>query len=215
MRKLAFALVALLQILALTAFAADECTLCVGLATTEPAGVLTLARVGIADLATFAPAEPRNVSVVVEYTAADLAEVEQQTKTIIDWARAHGPFDSLGVSVPNADATLAAYAIKRLSVSAQGQRGHAHRDAEDREPRRALRERRAPYFDALIVDASDVADTVTWLAERDPSKKIFAVVPVTSPNALFDLGQALAAGATRAYASGAANARRWRSSIAA
>ncbi|HEX6642457.1 MAG TPA: hypothetical protein VF215_15165, partial [Thermoanaerobaculia bacterium] len=208
MRKLAFALVALLQILALTAFAADECTLCIGLATTEPAGVLTLARVAIADLATFAPAEPRNVSVVVEYTAADLAEVEQQTKTIIDWARAHGPFDSLGVSVPNADATLAAYAIKRLSVSAQGQ-GVATRIVMPRTANlgELFENGAATYFDALIVDASEVAETVVWLAERDPSKKIFAVVPVTSPNALFDLGQALAAGATRAYASGAANAQ--------
>jgi hypothetical protein len=207
MRKLAFALVALLQILALTAFAADVCTLCVGLTTTEPAGVLTLARVAIADLATFAPAEPRNVSVVVEYTAADLAEVEQQTKTIIDWARAHGPFDSLGVSVPNADATLAAYAIKRLSVSAQGQ-GVATRIVMPRTANlgELFENGAATYFDALIVDASEVAETVVWLAERDPSKKIFAVVPVTSPNALFDLGQALAAGATRAYASGAANA---------
>ena len=121
MRKLALALIVLLQILAPSAFAADECSLCVGLAANESVPVLSLARVGIADLTTFAPAEPRTVSVVVEYSAADLAAVEEQTRTIIDWARAHGPFDSIGVSLPSADVTLTAYAIKRLSVSAQGQ----------------------------------------------------------------------------------------------
>ncbi|MFL6244400.1 MAG: hypothetical protein ACJ74H_00120 [Thermoanaerobaculia bacterium] len=206
MRKLALALAVLLQILALSAFAADECTLCVGLATNESVPVLSLARVGIADLPTFAPAEPRNVSVVVEYNAADLAAVEEQTKTIIDWARAHGPFDSLGISVPNADATLTAYAIKRLSVSAQGQAVASRIVMPKTANLPELFENGAgAYFDALIVDAADVAASTALLAERDPSKKIFAVVPVTSPNALFDLAQALSAGATRAYGSGAAN----------
>jgi hypothetical protein len=214
MRKLAFALAALLQFHALSVFAApaaaQECTFCVGLAvsesTAESAGVLSLARVPIAELATFAPAEPRRMSVVVEYHAADLAEVEQQTKTIIDWARAHGPFDSLGVSVPGADATLTAYAIKRLSVSAQGQAVTSRILLPWTGNLGELFDNGAnTYFDALVVDAPQVAETTAWLAERDPAKKIFAVVPVTSANALFDLGQAFAAGATRAYASGVAN----------
>lgn len=206
MRKLALALAVLLQILALSAFAADECTLCVGLAGNETAGVLSLARVNIADLPAFAPAEPKNVSLVVEYNAADLAAVEEQTKTIIDWARAHGPFDSLGITVPNADATLAAYAIKRLSVSAQGQAVTSRIVMPKTANLTELFDNgAAAYFDALIVDGPEVAATAALLAERDPSKKIFAVVPIASPNALFDLGQALAAGATRAYGSGTAN----------
>ncbi|HYC62758.1 MAG TPA: hypothetical protein VEK79_24665 [Thermoanaerobaculia bacterium] len=204
MKKLALAVVFLLQILALTASAAEECTFCVGVATAEAAGVYTFGRVGIADLATFIPAEPRNLSLVVEYTAADIAEVEQHTKTIIDWARTHGPFDSLGASVPNANATLAAYAIKRLSVSAQGQ-GVASRIVMPRADNLAelFDHGAGTYFDAMIVDARQVAETAAWLAERDPAKKIFAVVPVTAPNALFDLGQAFANGATRAYAAAA------------
>jgi hypothetical protein len=210
MRKLALALAVLLQILALAVSAQPtsekECTFCVGLVATEAPGVFTLARVPIADLATFAPAEPRNVSVIVEYGAADLAEVEQQTKTIIDWARAHGPFDSLGVSLPNADATLTAYAVKRLSVSAQGQAVASRIVMPRTENLAALFDNGASaYFDALLVDAPQVAESAAWLAERDPSKKIFAVVPIASPNALFDLGQAFAAGATRAYASGTTN----------
>ena len=209
MRKLALALVVSLQFLALAALAqapaadekAKECTFCVGLAATEAPGVFTLARVPIADLAAFAPAESKNVSVIVEYNAADLAEVEQQTKTIIDWAKAHGPFDSLGVSLPNADATLTAYAVKRLAVSAQGQ-AVASRIVMPRTANLAelFDNGASAYFDALVVDAPQVAESAAWLAERDPSKKIFAVVPIVSPNALFDLGQAFAAGATRAYA---------------
>ena len=207
MRKLALALAVLLQILALSAFAADACTLCVGLATNESAPVLTLARVGIADLPGFVPAEPRNVSLVIEYSAADLAAVEQQTATIIEWARAHGPFDSIGVSLPDANAELTAYAIKRLSVSAQGQ-GVASRIVWPKQGNAGdlFANGAGAYFDAMIVDAEEIASTAAWLADRDPSKKIFAIVPLTSPNALFDLGQALGAGATRAYGSGAANA---------
>lgn len=185
---------------------AKECTFCVGLAGAEAPSLFSLARVPIADLATFAPAEPRNVSLIVEYGAADLAEVETQTKIIIDWARSHGPFDSLGVSLPNADATLTAYAVKRLSVSAQGQ-AVASRIVMPRTANLAelFDNGAAAYFDALVVDAPQVAESAAWLAERDPSKKIFAVVPIASPNALFDLGQAFANGATRAYASGSAN----------
>lgn len=206
MRKLALALALLLQILALSAFAAGECSLCVGLLTNDSVPILSHARVQIADLATFAPAEPRNVSLVVEYSAADLAAVEEQTKTIIDWARTRGPFDSIGVSVPGADATLTAYAIKRLSTSAQGQGVASTIVLPKPGNMNELFESGAgAYFDALIVQAEEVAPIAAWLAERDPSKKIFALVPLTSPNALFDLGQALGAGATRAYGDGTAN----------
>lgn len=211
MRKLAFALALLLQFPALSALAApeaaQECTFCVGMATSEStAGVPTLARVTLADLAAFAPAEPRKMSVIVEYSAADLAAVEEQTKTIIDWARAHGPFDSLGVSVPGADATLTSYAVKRLSVSAQGQAVTSRILLPRTDNLGELFDNGTnTYFDALVVDAPQVAETMAWLAERDPAKKIFAIVPVSSPNVLFDLGQAFAAGATRAYASGPAN----------
>ncbi|HEV7765749.1 MAG TPA: hypothetical protein VGQ76_12155 [Thermoanaerobaculia bacterium] len=209
MRKLALALVVLLQISALPLFAAEECTLCVGLATSEPAASgFTLARVGIADLATFAPAEPRNVSLVVEYVAADLAEVEAHTKTIIDWAKTHGPLDSLGVNVTSSDPSLVAFAIKRLSTSAQGQGVATRILLPHSENLVALFESGTnAYFDVLVVDAARVTESAAWLAEKDPSKKIYAVVGITSPNALFDLGQALASGATRAYASGTANAQ--------
>jgi len=207
MRKLAFALL-LLQFLALSALAADGCTLCAGTAGSDGTLVPALARLHQQDYAAFVPVQPANVAVVIEYHPATLDEVEQETVRIIDWARAHGPFDSLGVALPGVDPELAAFAVKRLAVSAQGQ-GVASRillDAGDAASSRArltqLFDAGAnAYFDAVVVDASAVADTAALLAERDPSKKIFAVVPAGSPNVLFDLGQAFAAGATRAYAS--------------
>ena len=119
--------------------------------------------------------------------------------------------------MPNADATLAAYAIKRLAVSAQGQ-AVASRIVMPRTDNLAeLFDNGAnAYFDALVVERRRSRQTARVASPSAiPSKKIFAVVPITSPNALFDLGQAFADGATRAYASGAANPRRWRSSTAA
>ncbi|HEX2059505.1 MAG TPA: hypothetical protein VHK90_02085 [Thermoanaerobaculia bacterium] len=198
MQKFAFGLLLLLQILALPSLAAEECSLCAGVTGSDGSVVPALARVTASDFMTFAPANPANVAVLVSYQAGSIDEVEQQTRQIIDRARGIGPFDALGVSIQAAP-TLTAYAIKRLAVSAQGQ-GVAKRIIVDRAG--ASAEEAIAYFDAVIADAPNVTETVAWLAERDPSKKVFAVVPVASPNALFDLAQALAAGATRAYADG-------------
>ncbi|MFP5245815.1 MAG: hypothetical protein ACLGH0_03900, partial [Thermoanaerobaculia bacterium] len=153
---------------------------------------------------TFTPSNASDVAVLIEYQASSIDEVESRTQQIIDWARSRGPFDSLGITIPNASAELAAYAIKRLAVSAQGQ-GVAKRIITAGALAPLFDAGANAYFDAVVVDAGEVANTFAFIMERDPAKKIFAVVPVTSPNALFDLGQALANGATRAYASGTTN----------
>ena len=204
-----------LQILVLPAMAAEapkECTLCVGLVAPDGAGLPVLHRISETDLAGYAPQKPKEVTLIVEYTLGaggdPLAEVEQHTKSIIDWARAHGPFDSLGVSVANADPALTAYAIKRLAVSAQGLDVASRIVFSKPGDMGALFDNGAgAYFDALIVNGEDVQSTAAWLADRDPAKKIFAYVPVQSPNALFDAAQALGQGATRAYLSGAAGSQ--------
>ena len=202
MKKLVLALV--LQVLVLplaTAFAADtpkECTLCVGITGTDGTDAPVLARVSEAELAGFAPTRPATLTVMVSYqidtTSDALLDIEQHTKTIIDWARAHGPLDGLGISVTGGDAALNAFAIKRLAVTAQGLDvakrivGEPNADA-------------LTYLDAVITN--DVEQTAVFIAEKDPSKKIYALVDVGSPNALFDLVNALAKGATRAYATAA------------
>lgn len=208
MRKIGLALL-ILQILALPALAAaPECSLCAGIEGHDGSVAPSLVRLTSLDYASYVPGNPANVSVLIQYEAATLDEVEHHTRAIIDWARSRGPFDSIGITIPNADATLLAYAIKRLAVSAQGE-GVASRilATPGATPAQLFDNGANAYFDALIVDAPRVAETFALLAERDPSKKIFAVVPVTSPNPLFDLARAFAAGATRAYARGEVNAQ--------
>lgn len=225
MKNLAVVFLLLLQFSALPAPAAPaapgECTLCVGLFGGDGAAAPALVRLDEQTYPAWTAANPANVAVVIEYSAANLDEIEQKTRQIIDWAKLHGPFDAIGITLHNDDPALVAYAIKRLAVSAQGQ-GVAKRIVFDNRgamlanPVHELKERSelidlldqgaGTYFDAVIVDAQSTPITLSTLAERDPSKKVFAIVAIESPNALFDLGKALAAGASRAYANGNADA---------
>jgi hypothetical protein len=211
MKKLAFALF-LLQIFVLPISAADapkECTLCVGVVAADGAGVPTLSRVAESDLGSYAPTHASDITLVVSYTLDSdkdaLLQVEEHTKSIIDWARSHGPFDALGVSLTTNDPAVAAYAVKRLAVTAQGL-DVAKRIVVTGGAKELFDNGAGGYFDAVVVDAPQVADTLLLLAEKDPSKKIFAVVPIESPNATFDLAKALSAGATRAYANATVDA---------
>jgi hypothetical protein len=203
MRKLGLFLL-VLQIIALSAFAAaPDCSLCTGVAGHDGSAVPSLVRLTADEYPTYVAANPANVAVLIEYRAANLEEVEQQTRAIVDWARTRGPFDAIGISVPDADATLGSYAVKRLAVMAQGQ-GAASRIIALHNPA-LFEEGTNAYVDALVVDAPQVAETFAFIMERDPAKKIWAVVPVASPNPLYDLGRAFADGATRAYAAGEVN----------
>src|SRR5204862_5227905 len=130
-----------------------------------------------------------------------LPQIEAQTSTLVAWAKNHGPFYAFGTTVAVSDPNAAAYAIKRLSVTMQGL-GVAKKIVLGPTPIDQLEKLydagAGPYFDALIVNGTDVAETARWLAEKDPIKQIYAVVTPKSPNALFDLAQAFADGATLA-----------------
>lgn len=215
-----FVIVFAMQIIALSALAAGnarECTLCVGavsdVSAPPPATIPLLVDMSIDDLATIAPRfdaltpEQRASTVVVIRYATDegkdpLVDVESKTATIVEWARLHGPFDALAAVVQNGDPAVVSYAIKRLSVTAQGA-NVAKRIAVEKMSPDALKavfdHGAGSYFDALIVDAPNVESAAAWLAANDPSKKIYALVQPQSPNAMFDLAQALALGAQRAY----------------
>jgi hypothetical protein len=228
MKKLSFLLLllSLLQIGVPSAVLAapapnGACTLCVGQLGGDGAVAPALVRLNEQNYATYVAANPANVSVIVDYSAANVDEVEQKTKQIVDWAKAHGPFDSLGVHIGSTDPALIAYATKRLAVTAQGQEAAKrilfdNRNAMWGNPVNEMHERSelidlfeqgaGSYFDAVVVEAQYVPITLSTLAERDPSKKIFAVAALQSPNPLFDLAQALSAGAARAYANGAVDA---------
>ena len=217
MRKTAIIFVSL-QILVLSLFAAEtpkECTLCVG-ATADlaapPAAVIPLVlQIRESDLSTvpvdsFSPEQRSKLTITVAYTVDrqkdPLLDVEAHTKSIVEWARLHGPFEALGVVAEGVDGAVAGYAIKRLAVSAQGL-NVATRIAlppMNVDDLNKLNETGAlAYVDALIVVAPDIAKSVAWILEKEPSKKLYALVPAESPNAFYDLARALADGATRGY----------------
>src|SRR3954467_15886490 len=117
---LTLAALCLLQVCVLSVGAAEtpkECTLCVG-AAGLPASATAVAvplfvRTSQDDLPTVAtsidaltPAQRNLITLVVAYRVGQdhepLAEVEEHTKAIVEWARLHGPFDAIGVAVADA-----------------------------------------------------------------------------------------------------------------
>lgn len=217
MKRIAIAAIAL-QILVLSVFAADapkECTLCVGatasLQTPPPTVIPLILQIREGDLATtpvdaLSPEQRKKLTVVVGYTVDHdkdpLLDVETHTKNIVEWARLHGPFEAIGVAPGGVDSSVAGYAIKRLAVTAQGLNAATRIVLAPMTPDELSRLHETgalAYVDALVVDAQAVPATAAWVAEKEPSKKLFALVDPQSPNAFFDLARALADGATRAY----------------
>ena len=210
-----------LQCLAAAVFAADvphDCRLCAGavadVSTPAPAAIIPLLlRVRQDDLATASTwidtlsSEQRAKTTVIVSYAVDknkdpLLEVEEHTKSIVEWARLHGRFEALGVSIQDVEPAVAGYATKRLAVTAQGL-NVADRIAADAptiaELSKLFDGGAQSYFDGVITDAAMVTDVATWLAEKDPAKKIAAVLTPQSANAFFDVAQAYANGATRVF----------------
>ncbi|HSP34563.1 MAG TPA: hypothetical protein VLU46_09640, partial [Thermoanaerobaculia bacterium] len=197
----------------LSAVAADtpkQCSMCVGSVSdlsAPPAETIPLLVETTADdfattsskIDALSSEQRKQTTVVIRYSADRIDDVESKTSAIVEWAKLHGPFDAIALVVDHADPAVASYAVKRLAVMAQGQ-NVASKIAIGRVPLddvKKLYEHGAnAYFDALVVDAPNVTETAAWLMANDPAKKIYAVVAPQSPNALFDLAQALAQGAT-------------------
>ncbi len=217
MRKIAIIAFSL-QVFVLSLFAAEapkECSLCVGatadVAAPPSAVIPLLLQLHEGDLATTAiesltPEQRKKLTVIVAYTVDSvkdpLLDVETHTKAIVDWARLQGPFEALGVFPEGVDIAVGGYAVKRLAVTAQGLNAVTRivlppmtiDDLAKLYETGAL-----SYIDAILADAANAAKIAAWIAEKEPSKKLFAIVQPHSPNAFYDLGHALADGATRAY----------------
>jgi len=214
MRKLAF-LTAVLQFLVLTAGAAETtpktCTLCVGAVIQADAMPVSKFPMYVPDVTLVGPslneAHPDIVGHMIALAPIHIGEgdpltqIEAQTTTLVAWAKTRGPFYAFGTTVPTTDPAAAAYAIKRLSVTMQGL-GIAKKIVLGPTPLDQLEKLydagAGPYFDAIVVNGPDVAATFEWFNEKDPVKQIYAVVEPKSPNAMYDLAQALANGATLA-----------------
>jgi len=224
MKKIVVVLLALQFSLLVSARAAQppqkECTICVGavsdFANIPPAPLPLLVRLRQDDLTAagtaidaLSPEQRRRTTILISYTVAaegdPLLGVEQQTRAIVEWARLHGPFEALGVVAGNANPATAGYAIKRLSVTAQGQNAASRivvPPMSTEELAKLYETGAQTYFDVILTEAANVAATSKWLAGNDPIKKVSAIVIARSANPLFDLMQALADGATRAYLDG-------------
>src|SRR5438874_844885 len=101
-----------LQIFVLSLLAAEtprECSLCVGAVadlTAPPAAVIPLVmQVAEGDLSTIpldslSPEQRKKLTITVSYTVDrdkdPLLDVETHTKSIVEWARLHAPFEGLG-----------------------------------------------------------------------------------------------------------------------
>ena len=209
MRK--FASLAVLLLVAFPLAAADSgCSLCVGVAGDPSTEVPSLVRVDVSQLATFQPAAPDRLTLLVSYEARGegaLQRIDEQTSAIVEWARANGPLEGLGVEVSADDIALESFAVKRLAVMTQGQTAAKWIVHPSSDRLAALHAEGAlPYIDAVVTDGAAVEATAAQLAELDPSKAIYAEVAVVSPNPMYDLARALAHGAGRAYARGSIDA---------
>ena len=217
MKKLAI-IAFTLQVSVLSLSAADapkECTLCVGatadLSAPPPAVIPLILQVREGDLPTTAvdalsPAQRARLTLTVSYSVDrdkdPMTDVETHTQNIVEWARLHGPFEALGVAPEGLDATVAGYAVKRLAVTAQGQNVASRivlTPASSDDLNKQYETGALNYIDAIVVGAQDVASTAAWILEKEPSKKLYALVQPQSPNSFFDLARGLANGATRAY----------------
>ena len=165
------AMVIAFQMFALSASATEQTAcpaLCVGAVLTPPATSSTVAPllVELSDsdlsaagmaLATLSAEQKKQTVVAIETTiegADALTAAEERARTIVEWARLHGPFDAIALSVRHEDPAIVAFAIKRVAVTAQGL-GVASRIAvrpTERHPLQSLFDQAAtPYFDAVIV----------------------------------------------------------------
>lgn len=201
-----------------------ECTLCAGavsdLQAVPATPVPLLVNLAFEELAAMAPAvdafSPAArarmtviISTPVHGPADPLTELESRTRAIVDWARVHGPFEAIGISAAGTDAAAYGYGIKRLAVQAQGQNAAAKiaLPPVTADALSALYETGAQsYVDALLVAGGDVKRTTAFLLEKDPAKKVWAVVAGSSPNSFYDLALAFSEGASRAYLAGAPDA---------
>lgn len=226
-KALLIALLVALQVSVLSLDAAEppkECALCAGavsdLGVVPAVPVPLLVRIRQDDFATAGttfdamPSAVRaRVTVVVGYAVDPgkdpMADVETHTQAIVDWARLHGPFEAIGIAVDNVEPAVGGYAIKRLAVAAQGQNVASRIVLPPSTPdtlAKLYETGAQSYIDVLLTEAPDVKSTAAWIVEKDPAKKIWAIVPAQSPNVFFDLARSFSDGASRAYTSAPATA---------
>ena len=194
----------------------SECTICGGVVSdmtvSPPVEVPLLLSPRFEDLggvagylAPMTAAQKKKTTVMITVALDELDDaipkVEGRVQNIVEWATANGPFKSLGLRVTGVDATVEGYAIKRLAVTAQGLNLADNVIAGPMTLSRLeeiYQTGAEAYFDELITEGA-VAETVAWIVERDPSKRVSAIVPAEAANPAWDIASALSSGAIKAW----------------
>jgi len=130
-------------------------------------------------LAGLSAAQRASTTVVIELelevSSDPLIQVETDAREIVEWGRANGPFDAMGLKVDGGGPDVQAYAIKRLSVLTQGL-GLAKRIVAGPYTPEKLTELyqtgAEAYFDEVLTEAGSFDSIAVWLTEKDPIKKV-------------------------------------------
>ncbi|HVT43579.1 MAG TPA: hypothetical protein VMT00_04240 [Thermoanaerobaculia bacterium] len=151
------------------------------------------------------PDQRRRTTLLVTAALEDresVDEVEQIIDRLITSVRGTSPLRALGLRLANASPSIEGYGIKRLAVKSQGL-GVADRLLVAPPAIASL----APlyqtgaqaYFDEILVASSLLEEAAAWLHEKDPAKRIAAIVGPREDGILYEGSAALAAGATIAF----------------
>jgi len=194
-----------------------ECTTCIGLTSdrsTNPAVPVPLlveaSRHQLKNLepyfASMTSAQRSAVTLLVTIELSEdidpIASADDEIRGLVGWARDNGPFASIGIRLEEAPLEIQAYALKRLAVTMQGLE-LARRIIAPPMPLDRLAKLYETgvqaYFDELLTEAGSVASLSQWLLERDPIKKIAALVRPAHSNVLFDGASSIRDGARTAF----------------
>jgi len=153
-------------------------------------------------LHTFKPADRKRVSLLISIPeVTDARSVDQVVTDVLSWSGQYGPLEAIGVELPSASVDVLAYAIKSMSVQAQG-RNIAERTiavASSLEQVNSMTEAGSgSYVDTYLVEGDRKA-IIEWIVSNDPSKEIALIEEATGSNPLFDTAAGFRAGASTVY----------------
>lgn len=153
-------------------------------------------------LHTFKPADRKRVSILVSVPeVTDAKSVDQVVTEVLSWSSQYGPLEAIGIELPSASVDVLAYAIKSMSVQAQG-RNIADRTiavAVSVEQLKSVTDAgSASYVDTYLVEGDRKA-IIEWIVSNDPSKEIALTEEAMSANPLFDAASGFRAGASTVY----------------
>lgn len=124
---------------------------------------------------------------------------------VLDLARANAPLEAFGIRVVAADPQAAAFAIKQVAATIQGEglAGSSIGWASSIDELQTMESSGVlPYIDRLIVPAAILDDATIWLASNSPATRVGVIAPAGTDSAWYQAAALLARGADRAWIDG-------------